>query len=252
MLAGIKDILLITTPEDQPSFEKLIGNGAQWGIRISYAVQPKPEGLAQAFLIGENFINGQACALVLGDNIFYGSGLVAILQKAAELEKGAMVFGYPVNDPERYGVVSFNQYGKVLSLEEKPSVPKSNYAIPGLYFYDNNVVRYTKQLKPSRRGELEITDLNKIYLEKGELMVSVIGRGYAWFDTGTHSSLLEATNFVAAIQNRQGTMISCPEEIAWRMKYITSKDLSKLATKFKKNEYGKYLMNILKQEERGC
>lgn len=250
MLAGIKDILIITTPEDQAAFIKLLGDGSQWGIKLSYAVQPNPDGLAQAFIIGEDFINGEGCALVLGDNIFYGSGLVSLLQHASSLENGAVVFGYPVNDPERYGVVSFDKNGKATSLEEKPKNPKSNWAVPGLYFYDHNVVELTKKLAPSQRGELEITDLNKEYLQRGNLNVVTIGRGYAWFDTGTHSSLLNASNYVEMIQERQGTMISCIEEIAWRMKYITSAELRVQAKKYEKNNYGKYLSRILKLEEK--
>lgn len=247
MLAGIKDILLITTPEDQPAFKRLLKDGHQWGIEISYAIQPKPEGLAQAFIIGEEFIDGNACALILGDNIFYGSGLVSLLQEAAGIKEGALIFGYPVNDPERYGVVTFDSDGKALSLEEKPNHPKSNWAIPGLYFYDKHVVSFAKQLEPSRRGELEITDLNRLYLMEKKLKVQTIGRGYAWFDTGTHDSLLDASNYVEMIQKRQGTMISCIEEIAWRMKYISDAELGKLATLYLKNEYGQYLVRILNQ-----
>ena len=249
MLAGIRDILIITTPEDSESFRKLLKEGTQWGIKISYAVQPKPEGLAQAFIIGEDFINGDPCALILGDNIFYGSGLVRILQEAAQTEKGAVVFGYPVTDPERYGVVSFDKNGKVISLEEKPENPRSKYAVPGIYFYDNEVVAIAKALKPSTRGELEITDLNRCYLEKGELLVKIFGRGFAWFDTGTHSSLLDASNYVETIQKRQGTMVSCPEEIAWRMGYITDKELEVESRHYTKSEYGKYLISLLEKNE---
>lgn len=249
MLAGIRDILIITTPEDSESFRKLLKEGTQWGIKISYAVQPKPEGLAQAFIIGEDFINGDPCALILGDNIFYGSGLVRILQEAAQTEKGAVVFGYPVTDPERYGVVSFDKNGKVISLEEKPENPRSKYAVPGIYFYDNEVVAIAKALKPSTRGELEITDLNRCYLEKGELQVKLFGRGFAWFDTGTHSSLLDASNYVETIQKRQGTMVSCPEEIAWRMGYITDKELEVESRHYTKSEYGKYLISLLEKNE---
>jgi glucose-1-phosphate thymidylyltransferase len=249
MLAGIRDILIITTPEDSESFRKLLKEGTQWGIKISYAVQPKPEGLAQAFIIGEEFIDGQSCALVLGDNIFYGSGLVSILHEAAQTEKGAVVFGYPVTDPERYGVVSFDKNGKVISLEEKPENPRSKYAVPGIYFYDNEVVAIAKALKPSTRGELEITDLNRCYLEKGELLVKIFGRGFAWFDTGTHSSLLDASNYVETIQKRQGTMVSCPEEIAWRMGYITDKELEVESRHYTKSEYGKYLISLLEKNE---
>jgi glucose-1-phosphate thymidylyltransferase len=249
MLAGIRDILIITTPEDSESFRKLLKEGTQWGIKISYAVQPKPEGLAQAFIIGEEFIDGQSCALVLGDNIFYGSGLVSILHEAAQTEKGAVVFGYPVTDPERYGVVSFDKNGKVISLEEKPENPRSKYAVPGIYFYDNEVVAIAKALKPSTRGELEITDLNRCYLAKGELQVKIFGRGFAWFDTGTHSSLLDASNYVETIQKRQGTMVSCPEEIAWRMGYITDKELEVESRHYTKSEYGKYLISLLEKNE---
>ena len=249
MLAGIRDILIITTPEDSESFRKLLKEGTQWGIKISYAVQPKPEGLAQAFIIGEDFINGDPCALILGDNIFYGSGLVRILQEATQTEKGAVVFGYPVTDPERYGVVSFDKNGKVISLEEKPENPRSKYAVPGIYFYDNEVVAIAKALKPSTRGELEITDLNRCYLEKGELLVKIFGRGFAWFDTGTHSSLLDASNYVETIQKRQGTMVSCPEEIAWRMGYITDKELEVESRHYTKSEYGKYLISLLEKNE---
>lgn len=241
MLAGIRDILVITTPEDSESFKKLLRDGSQWGINISYAVQPKPEGLAQAFIIGEDFINGDPCALVLGDNIFYGNGLTAILQRAVSQEKGATVFGYPVDDPERYGVVEFDTNGKAISIEEKPAKPKSNFAVVGLYFYDDKVVDLAKNLKPSKRGELEITDLNRIYLEQGALNVQVFGRGYTWLDTGTHDSLMEAANFVQIVQKRQGLMISCLEEIAWRMKWISTEHLCSLAKPLLKTDYGKYL-----------
>lgn len=247
MLAGIREILVITTPEDSESFKKLLKDGSQWGINISYAVQPNPEGLAQAFIIGEKFINGEPCALVLGDNIFYGSGLVNIMQNAAQIEKGAFIFGYPVTDPERYGVVSFDNTGKVISLEEKPEKPKSKYAVPGIYFYDNQVVAIAKELKPSSRGELEITELNRRYLEKGELQVKIFGRGFAWFDTGTHSSLLDASNYVETIQKRQGTMVSCPEEIAWRMGYISDADLENESMNYLKSDYGKYLISLLEK-----
>jgi len=242
MLAGIRDILVITTPEDSESFKKLLRDGSQWGINISYAVQPKPEGLAQAFIIGEDFINGDPCALVLGDNIFYGNGLTAMLNQAASQEKGATVFGYPVDDPERYGVVEFDTNGKAISIEEKPAKPKSNFAVVGLYFYDDKVVDLAKNLKPSKRGELEITDLNRIYLEEGLLNVQVFGRGYTWLDTGTHDSLIEAANFVQIMQKRQGLMISCLEEIAWRMKWISTEHLCSLAKPLSKTDYGKYLL----------
>ena len=242
MLAGIRDILVITTPEDSESFKKLLRDGSQWGINISYAVQPKPEGLAQAFIIGEDFINGDPCALVLGDNIFYGNGLTAILQRAVSQEKGATVFGYPVDDPRRYGGVEFDTNGKAISIEEKPAKPKSNFAVVGLYFYDDKVVDLAKNLKPSKRGELEITDLNRIYLEEGSLNVQVFGRGYTWLDTGTHDSLIEAANFVQIMQKRQGLMISCLEEIAWRMKWISTEHLCNLAKPLSKTDYGKYLL----------
>ena len=249
MLAGIRDILVITTPEDSESFKKLLKDGSQWGINISYAVQPKPEGLAQAFIIGEKFIDGKPCALMLGDNIFYGSGLVNILQNAAQIEKGAFIFGYPVTDPERYGVVSFDNTGKVISLEEKPEKPKSKYAVPGIYFYDDQVVAIAKELTPSSRGELEISELNRRYLEKGELQVKLLGRGFAWFDTGTHSSLLDASNYVETIQKRQGTMVSCPEEIAWRMGYISDADLENESKHYLKSNYGKYLISLLGENQ---
>lgn len=249
MLAGIRDILVITTPEDNESFKKLLRDGSQWGINISYAVQPKPEGLAQAFIIGEDFINGDPCALVLGDNIFYGNGLTAILQRAVSQEKGATVFGYPVDDPERYGVVEFDTNGKAISIEEKPAKPKSNFAVVGLYFYDDKVVDLAKNLKPSKRGELEITDLNRIYLEEGSLNVQVFGRGYTWLDTGTHDSLIEAANFVQIMQKRQGLMISCLEEIAWRLGWISTDHLKKLAGPLVKSEYGKYLIKQIRGKQ---
>ena len=243
MLAGIRDILIITTPQDRENFQRLLGDGSQWGIRLTYAVQPKPGGLAQAFLIGEEFIAGEPCALILGDNLFYGQGLTGILEKAASRTNGATIFGYPVKDPQRYGIVEFNQEGKAISLEEKPSEPKSNYAIVGLYFYDTTVVAKAKSLKPSPRGELEITDLNRLYLNEGSLDVEIFGRGYAWLDTGTHDSLMEASKFVATIQNRQGFMISCPEEIAWRKRYITTDRFVELAESMH-NHYGCYLATI--------
>ena len=245
MLAGIRDILVITTPEDSESFRRLLKDGYQWGIKISYAVQPKPEGLAQAFIIGEEFIAGQGCALVLGDNIFYGRGLTKLLHEAASQERGATVFGYPVDDPERYGVVEFDAQGNAVSLEEKPAKPKSNCAVVGLYFYDNQVVEIAKNMKPSARGELEITDLNKVYLAKKQLKVEVFGRGFTWLDTGTHDSLLEAADFVQIVQKRQGLMISCPEEIAWGKGWISSQHLHELAEPLTKTEYGKYLMKQL-------
>lgn len=244
MLAGIRDILIITTPHDNASFVALLGNGEQWGINISYQVQPSPDGLAQAFIIGEDFIGRDSCALVLGDNIFYGYGFSQKLQTAAAQETGATVFAYWVNDPERYGVVEFDNSGQAISLEEKPVNPKSNYAVTGLYFYDSNVVEYAKSIKPSARGELEITDLNKLYLEQNNLRVETLGRGYAWLDTGTHESLLQASNYIATIQERQGLMVACPEEIAYRMAYISREDLFRLGDVMKKNGYGKYLLKI--------
>jgi len=243
MLAGIRDILIITTPDDQANFQRLLGDGNHWGLTISYAVQPQPRGLAQAFLIGENFISGDPCALILGDNLFYGQGLTGLLQIAANRAQGATVFGYPVTDPRRYGVVEFDEKVQVLSLEEQPEKPRSNFAVVGLYFYDSTVVNKAKNIKPSKRGELEITDLNRLYLEEGSLKVEIFGRGYAWLDTGTHDSLLDASKFVSTIQNRQGFMISCPEEIAWRKGYITVEELLALSKKMK-NTYGQYLADI--------
>lgn len=245
MLAGIRDILVITTPEDGESFRRLLKDGSQWGIKISYAVQPKPEGLAQAFIIGEEFIAGQGCALVLGDNIFYGRGLTKMLREAASQESGATVFGYPVDDPERYGVVEFDVDGNAVSLEEKPAKPRSNCAVVGLYFYDGQVVEIAKNMKPSARGELEITDLNKVYLAQKQLKVEVFGRGFTWLDTGTHDNLIEAADFVQIVQKRQGLMISCPEEIAWRMGWVSDSHLRELAAPLSKTEYGKYLLKQL-------
>lgn len=244
MLAGIKDILVITTPRDSESFQNLLGDGSQWGIKISYKVQPSPDGLAQAFIIGEEFINGEGCALILGDNIFYGHDLSKLVKKATQKDDGATVFAYYVKDPERYGIVEFDKNRKAISLEEKPEKPKSNFAVTGLYFYDKNVVKYAKSIKPSARGELEITDLNKIYLEKGNLNVETLGRGYAWLDTGTHESLLQAASFVETVQDRQGLKIACPEEIAYNLGYINKEQLKELAKPLAKNEYGKYLLAI--------
>ena len=247
MLAGIKDILIINTPQDSHLFKTLLGDGSQLGLKISYAVQPKPEGLAQAFLIGENFINGEGCALVLGDNIFYGSDFSKLVRHAASQDEGATVFAYYVTDPENYGVVEFNrETGQAISLEEKPKEPRSNYAVTGLYFYDKNIVDVAKSIKPSARGELEITDVNKIYLERGKLRVEKMRRGYAWLDTGTHESLLEAGEFVHTIQSRQGLKVSCIEEIAYRMGYIDETQLLKLAEPLLKNEYGQYLQRLAK------
>ncbi len=246
MLAGIRDILIISTPQDTPRFEQLLGDGSQWGLNLQYAVQPSPDGLAQAFLIGEQFLAGAPSALVLGDNIFYGHDFQKLLAGANAQTTGSTVFAYHVQDPERYGVAEFDAQGKVLSLEEKPAVPKSNYAVTGLYFYDNQVVELAKSLKPSPRGELEITDLNKLYLQQGQLNVQLMGRGYAWLDTGTHDSLLEAGQFIATLEQRQGLKVACPEEIAFRAGWIDAAQLEKLAQPLLKNGYGKYLMQCLK------
>ncbi|KRL38250.1 glucose-1-phosphate thymidylyltransferase RfbA [Liquorilactobacillus uvarum] len=247
MLAGIRDILIISTPRDTPRFEDLLGTGENFGVNLSYAVQDKPNGLAEAFIIGEKFIGDDSVCLILGDNIYYGSGLSQMLQKTANKSEGATVFGYHVNDPERFGVVDFDKQMHALSIEEKPVHPKSNYAVTGLYFYDNKVISIAKALKPSARGELEITDINKVYLERGKLDVQLMGRGYAWLDTGTHDSMLEASSFIATIQKRQNLKVACLEEIAFRMGYITASRLCELAQPMKKNDYGKYLLDIAKR-----
>ena len=246
MLAGIREILIITTPQDSHLFQALLKDGSQLGLNIQYAVQPKPEGLAQAFLIGEKFIDGDGCALVLGDNIFYGADFPKLLRRAAANDEGATVFAYYVNTPESYGVVEFDETGKAVSLEEKPKNPRSNYAVTGLYFYDNDIVDVAKSIKPSARGELEITDVNKVYLNRGKLHVEKMRRGYAWLDTGTHDSLLQAASFVQTIQTRQGLKVSCIEEIAYRMKYIDADQLLKLAEPLSKNDYGQYLQRLVK------
>jgi len=247
MLAGIRDIFVISTPEDVPRFEHLLGDGSRYGIRLQYAVQAKPEGIAQAFLIGSEFIGSGCCALVLGDNIFYGHDLVKELRESTAKTKGARVFAYPVNDPERYGVVDFDQNGKALSVEEKPKQPKSRYAVTGLYFYDNQVVEIARNLKPSGRGELEITDVNREYLKRGQLDVCVMGRGMAWLDTGTHEALMEASLFIQTLEKRQGLMVACPEEIAYRYGYITREEVEALAQPMRNNSYGAYLLQMLRE-----
>jgi len=247
MLAGIREILVISTPEDLPLFQRLLGDGSQWGLCFDYAEQPEPRGLAEAFIIGRNFIGTDTVCLILGDNIFYGHGLPAMLRQAAQLESGAVIFAYPVRDPQRYGVVEFDANGHALSIEEKPQAPRSNYAVPGIYFYDNRVIEYAANLKPSRRGELEITDLNQIYLRQNQLQVQVLGRGVAWLDAGTHESLLQAANYVQAIEDRQGMMISCPEEIAYRMGFICSEQLRQQAENMASNGYGDYLLRLLEE-----
>ena len=249
MLAGIQDILIITTPHDQQSFRNLLGSGNQWGLNITYEAQPSPDGLAQAFIIGEKFIGDDNVCLVLGDNIFYGHGMDKLLENAMQKEKGASVFGYYVKDPERYGVVDFDKNGNAIDLEEKPENPKSNYAVTGLYFYDNDVIEITKNIKPSHRGELEITDVNKVYLERGDLNVEVMGRGYAWLDTGTHASLLQASNFIQIMEERQGLKIACPEEIAFMKGFIDAAQVENLANHLLKSGYGQYLISLLKQDK---
>ena len=250
MLSGIRDILIISTPHDLPKFETLLGDGSRFGVSLTYKEQPHPEGIAQAFILGEEFIGGDCVSLVLGDNIFHGHGLQAVLTRTAEIRSGACIFGYRVRDPERYGVVEFDKDGRVVGIEEKPSRPKTRYAITGLYFYDNEVVEIAKGLKPSARGELEITDVNLEYLKRGKLKVELLGRGFSWLDTGTHDSLLQASNYVQAIQERQGLKIACIEEIAYNLGYIDADRLKALAEEFKNNEYGRYLMNLTEEKEK--
>ncbi|MEA0970840.1 Glucose-1-phosphate thymidylyltransferase [Candidatus Megaera venefica] len=246
MLAGIRDILIISTPRDIPLFQELLGDGSKWGMNFSYLVQIHPDGLAQAFIIGAEFIGSSPSALVLGDNIFYGSQFAQILTETSTQTKGATVFAYNVSDPMRYGIVEFDKTGRAISLEEKPEIPKSNHAVTGLYFYDNDVIKFAKQIKPSLRGELEITDINKLYLQQDSLSVKVLGRGYAWLDTGTHESLLEASQFIATIEHRQGLKVACPEEIAWNLEWIDDAKLEELAAPLSKNQYGQYLQSLLK------
>lgn len=250
MLAGIREILVISTPEDLPLFRRLLGDGGQWGLSFRYAEQQEPRGLAEAFLIGREFIDGSPVSLILGDNIFYGSGLAPVLRSATQVKQGAVIFAYPVRDPQRYGVIEIDAQDRALSLEEKPVQPRSNYAVPGMYFYDNRVCDLAATLKPSARGELEITDLNRLYLNEGKLYVKVLGRGVAWLDAGTHESLLQAANFVQAVEDRQGLMIACPEEIAYRNRYISADDLRFLAEKMSNNSYGAYLLRLLEEKRR--
>jgi len=248
MLAGIREILVISTPQDTPRFEQVLGSGAQWGINLSYAVQPHPGGVAQAFHVGKSFVAGNSCALVLGDNIFYGHDFSLLMQQAAVSKDGATVFAYPVQDAERYGVIEFDERGQAISIEEKPKQPKSRYAVTGLYFYDEQVVEFAHSIKPSARGELEITDVNRCYLSRGKLHAIVLGRGIAWLDTGTHDSLIEAALFVQTIQKRQGLKIACPEEVSYRLSYISAEDLQRLAEPMKTNEYGQYLLQVLEKK----
>ncbi len=250
MLAGIREILIISTPEALPGFRNLLTDGTQWGLRFSYAAQDRPRGLADAFLVGREFIGQEPVALILGDNIFFGEGLPSRLRAAARLTKGALIFAYPVRDPYRYGVVEFDEQGRAISIEEKPKAPRSQYAVPGIYFYDSQVIEIASSLKPSARGELEITDLNRIYLDRGQLQVEVLGRGIAWLDAGTHESLLQAANFIQAVEERQGMMISCPEEIAYRMGYIGDEDLRRLAIAMNNNQYGEYLLRLAEERIR--
>jgi glucose-1-phosphate thymidylyltransferase len=248
MLSGIRELLVITTPQDRPAFEHLLGDGSQWGLGVDYAVQPSPEGLAQAFIIGREFVGSRSCALVLGDNLFYGHDLSATLQRAAARESGAVIFGYHVHNPQAYGVVEFDDQGRAVSIEEKPTVPRSNYAVTGLYFYDNRVLEVARELRPSARGELEITDVNSWYLRRGQLEVELLGRGTAWLDTGTHDALLQASLFVQTIEQRQGLKIACPEEIAFRMGYLQADDVERLAQPLRKSAYGEYLLRILRED----